>query len=783
VADGNHPRPFAAAKAAWVWLDGAPATAPSAARFANRFGVDRPTRLTFHVSADNRYRLSLDGAVVSRGRHRGDLANWAFLSYEADLAPGEHLFEADVVWMGDHAPGAQLTWRPGFLFAADGALREALDTGTGRWTAQLLPAYAYARAPGVFHDFVGQPLVFDGRLPPGVPVPAVTVRGPQPDRFFCGERAPGWQLWPSPLPDMLDETVSGGQARAVVPGGLADDRSVTAEMLAHPAKKAWQDMLDRPGERPVTVPAGQTVSAVVDWEEYHLAYSSVTLDGAPGGEVRVAWAESFIHPEGHPRAGFKGHRGELEGKRNGGMQRDFFIHGPDPDRPGPRRYLTETWRSGRYVVLTVTAPAEGDLRVVALQPQATRYPLAPLARFDAPDPAVTEPAALMIRGLQCCSHETYFDCPHYEQLQYVGDTRLTLLLTYALSDDDRLPRRALDLFQWSRSQFEHGMSAERYPSRVPQESTTYGLLWPLCLRDFAWWRDDPAWVRARIPALRSTLEGGLALLAGDGLLGTLPGWSFVDWVPSWPGGMPPDPDRGSLVNLHLLLSLLAGADVEDAAGDPGMACRWRDRASRLAGRLMAVYWDERRGLMADDRGRGSFSEHAQCLALLAGILPAPQAGRVLEGLLSAPDLARTTVYFSFYLFEALALYGRGDAILGKLAFWLGMARDGFKTPMEAPEPSRSDCHAWSSHPLFHCHASLAGIRPAAPGFAKVRVAPSPGPLPWIKSAMPHPRGMVEAELVFADNACRGAVRLPEGVEGELVWKGTTTRLVGGANSL
>ena len=31
-----------------------------------------------------------------------------------------------------------------------------------------------------------------------------------------------------------------------------------------------------------------------------------------------------------------------------------------------------------------------------------------------------------------CAHETYMDCPYYEQLQYGGDTRLEILATYSL---------------------------------------------------------------------------------------------------------------------------------------------------------------------------------------------------------------------------------------------------------------------------------------------------------------------------------------------------------------
>ncbi|MCL2641141.1 MAG: hypothetical protein FWD53_09880, partial [Phycisphaerales bacterium] len=269
----------------------------------------------------------------------------------------------------------------------------------------------------------------------------------------------------------------------------------------------------------------------------------------------------------------------------------------------------------------------------------------------------------------------------------------------------------------------------------------------------------------------------------SGLLGPLPGWSFVDWVPGWSHGRPPDGDAGSLVNLHLLLALKAGIDLEEAFGDPDMARRWRNQATQLAARIEQTFWNDSRGLLADNRAQTTFSEHAQCLALLTDMLPPEKANLAWTNLLTAPDLARTTVYFSYYLFETFAARGRGDLILDRLHFWQDMAHNGFKTPMEAPEPSRSDCHAWSSHPLFHYYASLAGIRPAAPGFTKVRIAPTPGPLPWLKTKMPHPNGTIELDLNFTNNTSQGIIRLPEGVDGEYVFGKTTIPLKPGENKI
>jgi hypothetical protein len=100
-----------------------------------------------------------------------------------------------------------------------------------------------------------------------------------------------------------------------------------------------------------------------------------------------------------------------------------------------------------------------------------------------------------------------------------------------------------------------------------------------------------------------------------------------------------------------------------------------------------------------------------------------------------------------------------------------------------PGDTRSDCHAWGSHPLFHLHASVAGIRPASPGFRTVRIAPLPGPLKKIVSTTPHPDGFIKLDMTFEMDRCRGSVTLPATITGVFVWHGTEQKLSGCVNEI
>ena len=63
---------------------------PRIVRFQCEFTSDG-TPLEFDVTGDERYYLTLDGAFVSRGPHRGTVENWMYQSYRAKLEPGKHV--------------------------------------------------------------------------------------------------------------------------------------------------------------------------------------------------------------------------------------------------------------------------------------------------------------------------------------------------------------------------------------------------------------------------------------------------------------------------------------------------------------------------------------------------------------------------------------------------------------------------------------------------------------------------------------------------------------------
>lgn len=775
--------------AAWIWTDGADFAGGDAfpvVRFRRAF-VSDGSPLVFDVSADPRYVLLLDGRVLSRGPHKGFVERWYYQSYAVEgLAAGTHVLEAVVFHLGKNGPPSILTsGRGGFVLKAEGAYDAQLTTGRADWRA--------ARVPGLSYGGVTDPDTMTGceNIVRGtgfldwndlVWQPTSAVRGPVQASDY-GNACRGWALFPTERQDEIERPCRPGRVRAAQP--LFDETN--AVYTTADAASAWVARFNRllaDGER-VEIPAHTSVRFLWDLGDYYCAFPDLGTSGGAGAQIRWRWAESLYAPFAETgRTGelylHKGNRDAFLGKRVLRAMYDTFR----PDGRAAASFTTPWWKCGRWIEIAVWT-ADAPLTLTRLGLVETRYPLEVKSSFACDDASLDGICRIAVRGMENCLHEMFMDCPYFEQQMYPGDTRVEMLILNTLSGDDRLLRYGIGIFDASRRG--NGLIRMNFPSVHEQDSTTFSMCWAMMLGDYARWHGANEFLRQRIPGLRQTLSQIDTSRAADGLLVDLPGWSFVDWTEPWGWlGIAPDGAHGcsAVNNLLYVYALRQAACAERACGDIAMGAYWQAKADAVARAVVAAFWDDARGLVADTRAKDRFSEHAQCLALLADVLPPDRAARAFAGLTEATDLAPTTVYFSHYLFETYFKFGRADLFFKRLDLWRGFVRDGLRTPPEAPGlRGRSDCHAWGAHPLYHLQTGVAGIRPDADGFARVRIAPQPGPLKFVRATMPSPKGVLSVDLQFADGKAVGTVTLPDGLDGTFVWKGVETPLRAGANAI
>ena len=158
---------------------------------------------------------------------------------------------------------------------------------------------------------------------------------------------------------------------------------------------------------------------------------------------------------------------------------------------------------------------------------------------------------------------------------------------------------------------------------------------------------------------------------------------------------------------------------------------------------------------------------------------------MLDRINARDDLARTTIYYSYYTFRAYEKLGRhADAYADRLYNWTDPLALHATTWFESPGTPRSDCHAWGSWIMCDLLTSILGITPAEPGFAKVRIVPHLMDLDWARGSIPTVRGTISVDLKRDNDTIQYMVCLPEGVTGALVTSdGREHPLASGENAM
>jgi alpha-L-rhamnosidase len=749
--------------AQWITCPRAPRRDVAVCYLRKTFTVDSvPQHALVFVSADNRYRLFLNGEPISRGPSRGDPDHWRFET--VDLAPNLHAGAnvlAAVVWnYADSAPMAQMTLETGFLLLAGPGAPSELDSN--RTWKTLLDASRRPIPPdqveGYYAAGLGERV--DGALHPWgwqdegfndsswLPAAEEGRAGP---RGMSDSHSP-WLLVPDSLPP-----------QAEIP-----------QRFARVARSQGIDVSQRfvAGEAPLAVPANTTATILLDQGEETTAYPLLFTSGGSGSQIRITYAEALVSADG-----VKGNRDQIEGKVIHGIYDEFL-----PDGGTHREFSPLWWRAWRYVQLRIQTGA-APLTLEDFRSTFTAYPFHEAARFHSDDPELERIWQTGWHTAVLCAHETYMDSPYYEQLQYAGDTRIQGLISLYLTGDDRLAKNAIELL--GDSQTPEGLTQSRYPTALPQYIPGFSLHWIGMMHDLWWYDGEQAMLQPLLPNARAVLAWYQRQLTPSGLVGRLPWWPFVDWAAQFQGGVPPEEADGqsAALTLEFALALQEAADLESAFGEPTEAQRDRALAAKTDAAVYRLCWDARRQLLADTPRKASFSQQTNSLGVLAGAIPPGLEAAAMKRTVSDGSLTQASYYFRFYLFRALRKAGLGDRYLAQLGPWQEMLSQGLSTFAETPGNPRSDCHAWSAHPLIDLLSTVAGIEPAAPGFGRVRIAPHPGKLHLLEASMQTPHGTVTVSYRVREGQMVADVALPSGISGDFVWGGRTIPLHAGAQHL
>lgn len=723
-----------------------------------------------HVSADERFELYLNGQRILSGPERGGPVFTAFETFDIELPPGRHVLAAKVWALGKLAPWAQISVKPGLIVAASDAVGQSLfATGFATWSAGVLAGYSFRSGQDMLgqHFGVGPSFDLDARAypwewpttPPDFAPATPGEHGTSGHVIYS--RWKQHLLRPAKLPTPAPSTQSASLVRHVAAadtGTLIDSANNTPKIRA--------EFIGLTRGREVKIPPGEYRRVLIDLDDYVCGYPELSVSGGRDATIEIAWAESLTSS---PNGRDKGNRDDIEGKHFAGFSDRYTLDGAD------RTLRPLWWRCGRYIELRIRAVAE-PLRLTGFRIVRTGYDPEVTGVATCDDPRLTAILPTCLTGWRACLHDTYMDCPFYEQMMYVGDTRIQALLTYVLSPDARPAAKALADFDSTRANPTLLVTSNNGPSG--QMIPPFALWWVCMIADYARWRGDRDFIATLLPGARSVIDSFLLHLEPLGadatdthaprLVRSLPGWNYVD--AGFPGGVPPGGNPGEIsaaINLQLVIALDDLAKLETFAGDEELAARHTRHASRLFSAILQTF--DTGTAIADNPEKTLFSEQTLALAILTGRLPDREKSLAQQLAASPAHWTKSQLYFSHYLFSAAARANVPELLFDRLPNWYTLQGQGFRAFPETLGETRSDCHAWSSHPRYHLTASIIGLQPQCLGGHHFTIRPMLGPLTSASTSVPLSSGTIHVDVSRQpDGSLRVAADLPPGTTATVV---------------
>ena len=715
-----------------------------------------PKRARLSITADQAYRLFINGTFVCSGPARGFQAHW----------PYDHMDVASYLKSGRNVLAVR-GYHPGcgtFYYVSKDTAGVLLALEAGKVLVVTDHSWKCRRQTGISKNTVpySAQLAFQEH---------VDLRKESPDWFKPGFRDADWEhpydsrtwnampwysLESRGIPLLREDEIFHGKPIGVASGKSRTNGSAPRDVFLQRFQEGLTHQAAPPATKTLrfqTTGEHRWGSILIDFGRTIVGTPILAAKGAKGGEiVDITFYETLdkagLKPDVDPKSWSALAMGNRAILRSGTNEHAFFH---------PMGF--------RYAVLTVrdsSTPLKLDFSIRRMA-----YPFTRDGSFHSSDATLNAIWESCAWTQECCSLDAYVDTPWREQAQWWGDARVQAWNTFHFSNDARLLRRGIHCI--ASQTIPNGLTYAHAPTKAHScILPDFSLTWILTLWDHYWqtgsteaFQTHQATVHGILNYFREMTDPKTGLIRHDPRY-----WLFLDWTTLHKEGCP------TVLSLWLLeaidkLVLLFGASGQKNEIKPLHVWSAHLRKSLL--RLLGP-----NGLLADGydaKGKvvRKYSIHSQTLALLTHLAPKQEKSMITKRLL--PYIrgeevfeAMPSAYWVTYVLTELAKRGYGAEVVPFIKkHWTKMAEHG--TTWETFEPGRGNesfSHAWSAHPLFHLMQILGGIRQTAPGWKAIAFDPT-----FIGDSLectvPTPLGPIHSSWKRRGDTCAVELRLPKGI--------------------
>lgn len=472
-------------------------------------------------------------------------------------------------------------------------------------------------------------------------------------------------------------------------------------------------------------------------------------------------------------------------------------------REGRQVFTSHERRGFRYGSFTFRNLAR-PLKIRHITHRMATYPVEARGRFHSSDETLNKIWEVGAYTVRLCMLDTYVDCPAYEQVYWVGDARNSALVNGIAFGAYDLTDRCVRLTGQSLSpelKMVIPPHIQAMRTHIATSHVVSGWFDEIPMWTFLWiwmaWEQymnsgDREALTVYYADVKECLSRCETFLTERDLFDIPDVWNLVDWAAQ-------DLERdGEVVSNTALMAQASdyAARMADALGhgddcvhhqtvaqrlrDAVNRCGWSDEYQAYVDTVRDQTAYERYQKQCGERGitaisfeafqhKQRISEPTNTLVLLCNAVPDERRDAVMKLVLNAkagkfvgssPWHAREgkpdeivpvgSPWFLFFTLETLFQEGMAtDALTILREQWNRMLEKGATTFWEtfpghigSGHWSRSLCHGWSAAPAYFLSTQVLGVKPAEPGYRRIRIAPQPFNLRWAEGIVPTPRGSV-----------------------------------------
>ena len=538
------------------------------------------------ISADSRYRFFVNGTSVSQGPCKGDNQVWYYDEIEISklLQLGVNVFAVTVLrYPESNEKGNRSVWRtamPGLYLEGTIVYKNGTELKFGAdesWRSFYEDKIKIIKTQPIDRIFVSE-----------------TGEG---DIRTCGWKKTGYndEAWAD-----VKEYSEFGIKKAVSPGGLSPRPipfmyetplkfdSIVCSRTEHTDVSDWQSLIEKQQE--IIIPANTKVVIEISAGVEETGFIETTFSNGKGAEISILYSEAYVYqPKDIDKPFITPIKGDRKDYVNGHLEGmiDNYVVGGFGTLESPEEYEPFWFRTFRFIQIAIETK-DVPLTITKFSYRETGYPLEVKTKVETSDESLKTIWEISERTLRRCMHETYEDCPFYEQLQYAMDARSQILFTYNISADDRLARKCIDDF--FRSQRYDGLINACYPSTGINVIPGFSIYYILMIYDHMMYFGDKKLVEKYMPLVQRILQffdnrlekNGLVARTSEGGMGQRY-WSFVDWVENWDIGVPTAIKRGPITMESLLyrMGLQAAAELSNFINLPDLGASFLEKSEKV----------------------------------------------------------------------------------------------------------------------------------------------------------------------------------------------------------